>query len=62
MFGLAGGLIEYRSALFAAHGIASLALPYFRYDDLPDSFADVTFDYFRVSTVEPYSCRKCVEL
>ena len=48
MFGLAGGLMEIRAAMLAAHGFAALAVPFFRYDDLPKKFEDQTFDYFEV--------------
>ena len=47
MFGNAGGLMEFRSALLASHGFATLSLPYFNYEDLPK---DLKFDleYFEV--------------
>lgn len=45
MFGAAGGLVEYRAALLARHGIMSLALAYFRYDDLPKSMNALDIDY-----------------
>ncbi|XP_029287376.1 acyl-coenzyme A thioesterase 4-like isoform X2 [Cottoperca gobio] len=35
MWGMGGGLVEYRSALFASKGYASLALAYFGHRDLP---------------------------
>ena len=34
LFGTAGGLTEYRSALLASRGFASFAQAYFDYDDL----------------------------
>ena len=48
MFGSAGGLMEIRSTLLASHGFAVLALPFFKYEDLPSTLEDVTFDYFEV--------------
>ncbi|XP_063072727.1 acyl-coenzyme A amino acid N-acyltransferase 1-like [Engraulis encrasicolus] len=35
MWGMGGGLVEYRSALLASHGLASLALAYFGHKDIP---------------------------
>lgn len=46
MFGTAGGLTEFRSAQLANRGIASLALAYFGYKDLPDSLDEFYLDYF----------------
>ncbi|KAK7104525.1 bile acid-CoA:amino acid N-acyltransferase-like isoform X2 [Littorina saxatilis] len=46
MFGSAGGLMELRATLLASHGFAVLALPFFKYEDLPAKLEDVTFDYF----------------
>ncbi|XP_045112613.1 acyl-coenzyme A thioesterase 1-like isoform X2 [Portunus trituberculatus] len=46
MFGSAGGLLEYRSAQLASRGIASLALAFFAYDDLPKSLEEFNMSYF----------------
>ncbi|XP_060551670.1 acyl-coenzyme A amino acid N-acyltransferase 1-like isoform X2 [Ruditapes philippinarum] len=46
LFGTVGGVTEYRSALLASRGFASLALPYFLYKDLPKSLFDLNLDYF----------------
>ncbi|KAG0726429.1 Acyl-coenzyme A thioesterase 5 [Chionoecetes opilio] len=46
MFGSAGGLMEFRSAMMASRGIASLALAYFAYDDLPKTTDVFELDYF----------------
>ncbi|XP_076464834.1 acyl-coenzyme A amino acid N-acyltransferase 1-like [Babylonia areolata] len=46
MTGSTGGLSEIRAALLASHGFAVLALPYFRFQDLPAKLEDVPFDYF----------------
>ena len=49
LFGTAGGILEFRSALLASRGFASLSLPYFRYEDLPDTMFDIDLEYFMVS-------------
>ncbi|XP_028677743.1 acyl-coenzyme A thioesterase 1-like [Erpetoichthys calabaricus] len=41
-----GGLTEHRASLLASRGFATLALPYVRFEDLPESIADVRFEYF----------------
>lgn len=46
MFGAAGGLVEYRASLLASRGILTLALAYFRYDDLPRSLDRFELEYF----------------
>ncbi|XP_078603919.1 acyl-coenzyme A amino acid N-acyltransferase 1-like [Branchiostoma floridae x Branchiostoma japonicum] len=46
MFGSSGGLANYRSALLASRGFATLGLAYFGYDDLPKDMSDVDLDYF----------------
>ena len=46
MFGTYGGIIESRAALLASRGFAALALPYFRYQDLPTRVTDVELEYF----------------
>ena len=45
LFGGTGGLLEYRAALMASHGFASLALAYFDYDDLPKTI-ELNLEYF----------------
>lgn len=35
LWGLGRGLMEYRAALFASHGLASMTLAYFDHKDLP---------------------------
>ncbi|XP_060714747.1 acyl-coenzyme A amino acid N-acyltransferase 2-like [Tachysurus vachellii] len=35
LFGLVGGLVEYRAALLASHGLACMALSYFGHKDIP---------------------------
>ncbi|RXG58628.1 Acyl-coenzyme A amino acid N-acyltransferase 1 [Armadillidium vulgare] len=47
MFGTAGGLLEYRSAQLASRGVASLALAYFGYDDLPKNLEELDLEYFK---------------
>ncbi|XP_072272544.1 acyl-coenzyme A amino acid N-acyltransferase 1-like [Pyxicephalus adspersus] len=46
MFGGVGGLLEFRSALLASRGFASLALAYFAYEDLPGFLGAVDLKYF----------------
>ncbi|KAG8429209.1 hypothetical protein GDO86_018056, partial [Hymenochirus boettgeri] len=46
MFGDEGGLVEYRSSLLASHGFASLALPYFAFEDLPPAMTNLHLEYF----------------
>lgn len=48
MFGSSGGLMDLRAALLSSHGFAVLALPYFKYEDLPTELGDVDFEYFKV--------------
>ena len=50
MFGSAGGLIDFRSAQLASRGIASLALPFFAYEDLPSDFSVLDIAYFQRAT------------
>ncbi|CAB1315191.1 unnamed protein product [Coregonus sp. 'balchen'] len=40
LWGMGGGLIEYRSALFASRGFASLSLAYFGHKDIPGCIPD----------------------
>lgn len=51
MWGSGGGLIEYRAALLASHGYASLALGYFDSGELET--ADT--DYYEVCVIETSS-------
>lgn len=46
MFGTAGGLLDYRAAQLASRGIASLALAFFRYEDLPKYLDELHISYF----------------
>lgn len=46
LFGSAGGLLEYRSAQLASRGIASFALAFFAYDDLPKTLGEFHISYF----------------
>ncbi|KAJ1104035.1 hypothetical protein NDU88_001450 [Pleurodeles waltl] len=46
MFGDEGGFREYRSSLLASRGFASLALPYFNFEDLPPTMKDFHLEYF----------------
>ncbi|XP_076464422.1 bile acid-CoA:amino acid N-acyltransferase-like isoform X2 [Babylonia areolata] len=60
MFGSAGGLMETRAALLASHGFAVLALPFFRFDDLPQTMDEISFDYFE-ETVSWFNSHKAVK-
>jgi dienelactone hydrolase len=45
--GLGGlGGVESSAALLASHGFATLALAYFRYEDLPAELVDIPLEYF----------------
>eukprot|EP00079_Xenopus_tropicalis_P032567 XP_017946338.1 PREDICTED: bile acid-CoA:amino acid N-acyltransferase-like [Xenopus tropicalis] len=46
MFGMIGGLVEFRSSLLASRGFASLALAYFAYEDLPKFMPTMDLAYF----------------
>ncbi|KAM8782203.1 peroxisomal succinyl-coenzyme A thioesterase-like isoform 2-T2 [Rhynchonycteris naso] len=46
LFGLGGGLLEYRTSLLAGHGFATLALAYYDFDDLPKKFNSRNMEYF----------------
>ncbi|XP_038075758.1 acyl-coenzyme A amino acid N-acyltransferase 1-like isoform X2 [Patiria miniata] len=50
MFGLAGGIIEYRAAMLASKGIVALSLPYCGYEDLPRTYDRLEFEYFEEAT------------
>ncbi|XP_022094719.1 acyl-coenzyme A amino acid N-acyltransferase 2-like [Acanthaster planci] len=47
MHGSVGGLIEIRAAMLASHGLASYALPYFNYGDLPSHMWNLELEYFK---------------
>uniref|UniRef100_A0A8D1UKP2 Acyl-CoA thioester hydrolase/bile acid-CoA amino acid N-acetyltransferase domain-containing protein n=1 Tax=Sus scrofa TaxID=9823 RepID=A0A8D1UKP2_PIG len=46
IFGMGGGLLEYRASLLAGHGFATLALAYYDFEDLPKKFDAIHLDYF----------------
>ncbi|XP_067847410.1 acyl-coenzyme A amino acid N-acyltransferase 1-like isoform X2 [Heptranchias perlo] len=46
LFGDEGGLTEFRASLLACRGFAALALPYFRFEDLPMTMKDFRLEYF----------------
>lgn len=46
LFGLGGGLLEYRASLLAGKGFAVMALAYYNYDDLPRSIETLHLEYF----------------
>ncbi|XP_004399448.1 PREDICTED: acyl-coenzyme A thioesterase 4 [Odobenus rosmarus divergens] len=46
IFGIGGGLMEYRASLLAGHGFATLALAYYNFEDLPKEIDSIHLDYF----------------
>ncbi|XP_040831255.1 acyl-coenzyme A thioesterase 1-like isoform X1 [Ochotona curzoniae] len=46
IFGVGGGLLEYRASLLAGRGFAVLALAYYNYEDLPKNLNRVHLEYF----------------
>ncbi|XP_067680428.1 peroxisomal succinyl-coenzyme A thioesterase-like [Haliotis asinina] len=46
VFGMAGGIMDYRAALLASHGFATLSLAYIAYKDLPKKPQDLDINYF----------------
>ncbi|XP_052041402.1 acyl-coenzyme A thioesterase 5 [Apodemus sylvaticus] len=46
LFGIGGGLLEYRASLLAGKGFAVMALAYFKYDDLPKDVDILHLEYF----------------
>ncbi|XP_068127980.1 acyl-coenzyme A amino acid N-acyltransferase 2-like [Hyperolius riggenbachi] len=46
LFGGFGGLVEFRSSLLASRGFAALALAYFAYEDLPETYNSLDLTYF----------------
>ncbi|XP_055496768.1 acyl-coenzyme A thioesterase 5-like [Leucoraja erinacea] len=46
LFGDEGGLTEFRACLLASRGFATLALPYFGFEDLPRALTDLRLEYF----------------
>ncbi|XP_076979111.1 peroxisomal succinyl-coenzyme A thioesterase-like [Tamandua tetradactyla] len=46
IFGIGGGLLEYRASLLAGHGFATLALAYYDFEDLPKKLNSLQMEYF----------------
>ncbi|NWI21300.1 ACOT1 thioesterase, partial [Crypturellus soui] len=46
LYGVGGGLPEYRACLLANHGFAVLALAYYGYEDLPKNMSEFHLEYF----------------
>ncbi|XP_021034501.1 acyl-coenzyme A thioesterase 5 isoform X1 [Mus caroli] len=46
LFGVGGGLLEYRASLLAGKGFAVMALAYYNYDDLPKVIDILHLEYF----------------
>ena len=49
MFGHAGGLMDFRAALFASHGFAAFSLPFYAFEDLTPSLENIELEYCDVS-------------
>ena len=49
MYGMTGGLAEYRAAILASRGFTVLAVAFFNYDDLPKDLSVIDLHYFDVS-------------
>lgn len=46
VYGVGGGLLEYRASLMAGHGFATLALAFYGFEDLPKELPIIEVDYF----------------
>ncbi|XP_047395359.1 peroxisomal succinyl-coenzyme A thioesterase, partial [Sciurus carolinensis] len=46
IYGVGGGLLEYRASLLAGHDFATLALAFYGFEDLPKDCSDIHLDYF----------------
>ncbi|XP_021483766.2 peroxisomal succinyl-coenzyme A thioesterase isoform X3 [Meriones unguiculatus] len=46
VYGVGGGLPEYRASLVAGHGFATLALAFYGFEDLPKELNVIELDYF----------------
>uniref|UniRef100_A0A5F9DLC8 Acyl-CoA thioesterase 4 n=1 Tax=Oryctolagus cuniculus TaxID=9986 RepID=A0A5F9DLC8_RABIT len=46
IYGVGGGLVEYRASLLAGHGFATMALAFYGFEDLPKEYGDIHLDYF----------------
>ncbi|XP_020026898.2 acyl-coenzyme A thioesterase 1-like isoform X1 [Castor canadensis] len=46
LFGVGGGLMEYRASLLAGKGFAVMALAYYNHEDLPKTFEAMHIEYF----------------
>ncbi|EHB15453.1 Acyl-coenzyme A thioesterase 5 [Heterocephalus glaber] len=46
LFGVGGGLLEYRASLLAGKGFVVMALAYYNYDDLPEDIDIIHLEYF----------------
>jgi len=59
LFGTIGGLLEFRSALLASRGIASFALAYFKFEDLPPNLDKIDMSYFE-EAIDYLRAQSCV--
>ncbi|KFO24235.1 Acyl-coenzyme A thioesterase 4 [Fukomys damarensis] len=49
IYGVGGGLLEYRASLLAGHGFATLAVAFYNFEDLPKDDSNLRLDYFEES-------------
>uniref|UniRef100_A0A667YQ48 Acyl-CoA thioesterase 19 n=1 Tax=Myripristis murdjan TaxID=586833 RepID=A0A667YQ48_9TELE len=59
LWGSSGGLVEYRSALLASHGFATLALDYLKQADVKNEYFE---DAYRVLQQHPQVCKNRIGL
>ncbi|CAK8682701.1 unnamed protein product [Clavelina lepadiformis] len=57
LFGGIPGTLEFKAALFASHGFATLALPYFGIEGLPDHWFNLKMEYFQRAV--QFMCNHC---
>ncbi len=48
VFGMVGGVFDYRASLLASRGFAAFSLAYIAYDDLPKNPHEIDVTYFMV--------------
>uniref|UniRef100_A0A2K6FTM3 palmitoyl-CoA hydrolase n=1 Tax=Propithecus coquereli TaxID=379532 RepID=A0A2K6FTM3_PROCO len=53
IFGVGGGLLEYRASLLAGKGFAVMALAYYNYEDLPKGMENLHLEYFEEAVKGP---------
>ena len=48
LFGTVGGLVEFRAAMLASHGLVGFTLSHALYEDLPSNKGIIDLEYFKV--------------